>query len=152
MDLQSILGNVLKGNMSQTISDKTGLTESQVEAAVNAGLPMILGGMAKNAENKDGAESLDTALQEHTNSPVVNDPTKATSDSARADGGKILDHVFGTGKGSVSETIAKTIDADPKAVQSALTILAPIAIGYLAKHKMQNNLDAGGVADSLKKN
>lgn len=150
MDLQSILGSVLgNGSATQAISNKTGLSQDQVSQAISVGLPAILGGMAKNAQTADGANSLNSALNDHVNSPVVDDPSQATTDEVQTDGNNILSHVFGSGTDSISGTIADKIGADPKQVQAALAILAPIAIGYLAKHKSQNNLDATGVATSL---
>lgn len=152
MDLQSILGSMLSNsNTTKAISEKTGLDEDQVSQAISVGLPVILGGMAKNAQTSEGAASLDSALAQHIDSPVVDDPTKAASDEVAKDGNSILGHVFGTGTDSVSGTIAKKIGADPKKVQSALAILAPIAIGYLAKHKNEKKLDADGVATTLNK-
>lgn len=134
---------------TQAISDKTGLTQDQLSQAISVGLPAILGGMAKNAQTSDGAASLNSALDQHADSAVVTDPAKATDDAVQADGGNILSHVFGSGTGSIAGTIAEKINADPKQVQSALAILAPIAIGYLAKHRNDNKLDSTGVADSL---
>lgn len=152
MDLQSILSNVLSnGSATQAISDKTGLSQDQVSQAISVGLPVILGGMARNAQTSDGATSLNSALDQHTDSDVVADPTNATTTEAQGDGGNILSHVLGSDTGSVSATIADKIGADPEKVQSALAILAPIAIGYLAKHRNDNKLDTNGVADSLNK-
>lgn len=152
MDLSSVINSVL-GNQSTTnaIAEKTGLSQDQVNQAIAAGLPMIVAGMAKNAQSSDGANSLNSALDQHTDSPVVTDLSAATTDLAQADGGNILSHVFGSGTDSISGAIAEKIGADPKSVQSALAILAPIAIGYVAKHRNDKNLDAGGVADSLQK-
>lgn len=150
MDLQSILGSMLSnGGATKSISDKTGLSEEQVSQAISVGLPVILGGMAKNTQTSEGAVSLDGALAKHVDSPVVDDPTKAADDEVEKDGGSILCHVFGTDTDSISGTIAEKIGADPKKVQSALAILAPIAIGYLAKQKKEKNLDADGVATTL---
>ncbi len=150
MDVSSILNSVLgNNNATQAISQKTGLSQDQVSQMIATGLPVILGGMAKNAQTNDGATSLNDALDQHVDSPVVGDPAQAATDAATADGGNILSHVFGNGTGSISEVIANKIGVDPKQVQSALAILAPIAIGYLAKHKSQNKLDANGVATSL---
>ena len=151
MDLKSMLNDVLQNNVSQTIAEKTGLSVEQVNTAIAVGLPMILAGMAKNAQAKDGAASLDSALNDHTDDPVASDPASAAVDEKQSEGGKILDHVFGANTGDVVDTVAEKAGADRKSVLSALAVLAPIAIAYLARHKKEQNLDADGVADSLQK-
>ena len=151
MDLKSMLNDVLQNSVSKTIAEKTGLTVEQVNTAIAMGLPLIVAGMAKNTKNKDGAASLDGALDEHADDPVAADPSRAATDEAQRDGGKILDHVFGKETGTVVDSVVQRTGADRKSVLSALAVLAPIALAYLARHKKEQNLDKDSVADSLQK-
>lgn len=151
MDLKSILGNVMQNKMSQVIADKTGLSTAQVNSAIAVGLPMILAGMAKNASATDGAQSLNKALDQHVDSSVVEDPAQLASAETEKDGNKIINHVFGSNSGDIMEAIASKIGTDKQSIQRLMVILAPIAMAYLARQKKQDNLDADGVSDTLKK-
>ena len=152
MDLQAMIQDILSGNTGEKISQKTGLGQDQLSQVISLGLPMILGGMAKNTTTQEGADSLDTALaHDHQQSLVLNDPEAATSDTAELDGTKILGHVFGDDRPAVSSAVSEKTGIDAAKIMQVLALLAPLVMAYLAKKKTQENLDAGGLSDILTK-
>lgn len=152
MDLQSMLSEILNSNTKEKLSQKTGLDYDQLSQVINLGLPMILGGMAKNSANDDGAESLDSALtKDHVGSTVLQNPDEATADSKLQEGGKILEHVFGPSRSTVSTAVSQKTGIDSQKTMQVLAFLAPLVMAYLAKKKVSDGLDKGGLSDILTK-
>ena len=149
MDMQSILNSILSSGQADKISQKTGLSQDQLSQVIAAGLPMILGGMANNASSKNGAESLNNALDKHTNSPVLDDAEKAASDTAESEGGSILGHVFGDNKSAAADGVAKQTGVDSATVMKVMAMLAPLVMAYLAKQKSTSGFDARSLANIL---
>lgn len=150
MDIASILGQVVSGGISDNVAAKTGAKKQDVESVIAASLPMILGGLAKNASTSDGAQALDTAItNKHTSSTVLDDANAATSDETIADGQKALGHVFGGSEQSVARVVSKKTGVDTATVMKILAVLVPIALAYLGKQKNSKGLDAGGLASIL---
>ncbi len=111
------------------IAKKLGIDESVAKAAVAVAVPAIVGGLAANAKNEDGAKSLEKALGKHKNASTD------LKDVDSADGAKIVKHVFGDKKDKVVAAVAsKSGGPDIAAiVGEILPIIAPIVLAYLAK-------------------
>jgi hypothetical protein len=111
------------------IAKKLGIDESVAKAAVAVAVPAIVGGLAANAKNEDGAKSLEKALGKHKNASTD------LKDVDSADGAKIVKHVFGDKKDKVVAAVAsKSGGPDIGAiVGEILPIIAPIVLAYLAK-------------------
>jgi len=71
------------------------------------------------------------------------------SDDVRADGGKILGHVFGDKTRAVAQGIVAKSGLDVATVAKMLPALAPVVMGMLSKKKASGSLDAGGLAGML---
>lgn len=150
MDLQSIITRVAQGQLRYTIVQKTGLGVEQVDQAIALGLPMILGGLARNTAQPDGAKALDDALtRDHLDSEIVDQPGLATTDSATEDGEKIVSHVFGSQSDNILDEIASKVGTDRQTMLRMMAVLAPIVLAYLGRQKKDANLDADGVKDTL---
>jgi hypothetical protein len=145
----TLLDTILNSGASQKISQKTGLSEDQINQIINTGLPMIVGGMAKNTSSTSGAASLDKALAKHSDSTVLESANDATHSAVLAEGTKILDHVFGSGAASTTNTVAVKTGTNTAAAGQVMAMLAPMVMAYLSKQKTSQGLDAGGIADIL---
>lgn len=152
--LDDLLGQQQGGNVLGQIANSIGADQSLTSTAIQMALPAILGGLAKNASSPDGAESLNTALeQDHDGSLLDNlgsllgggqpEPTRQT------DGGGILGHIFGNSQGPVAEQISEKSGLDIGQVAKLLITLAPIVMSFLGKKKQEENLDAGGLSNWL---
>lgn len=147
-----MLKTILSGDATEKISQKAGVSQDQISQIINLGLPMILGGMAKNTTTDEGAKSLDDALsKDHMNSTVIDDANQATADEKIVEGNKILDHIFGSDQPAVSEAVSQKTGIDTQKILQVLAFLAPLVMAYLAKKKSSDNLDKGGLSDVLTK-
>lgn len=152
MDLQSLVNNLIKGNVATKIGEAIGTDQSTVEQVVEAGLPVILGQLGNNASTTEGAAQLDQAVQsDHTGGSLLESLGSLFSGGdTNSEGGKILDHVLGDNKSTASQEVSKQTGVDVATVAKILTFLAPLVMAYLGKKKTTDNLDASGLSDLLK--
>ncbi len=110
------------------IAKKLGIDENIAKAAVAVAVPAIVGGLAANASNADGAKKLESALGHHDKAVTSLDEVD------EADGEKIVKHVFGTKTGDVAAAAgAKAGGPDIGAiVAQVLPIIAPIVLSFVA--------------------
>jgi hypothetical protein len=111
------------------IAKQVGIDPSVASAAVAQILPTLVGGMAANAQDAKGAESLTKALSAHQGKL---DSRKKVTNIDTADGEKIVSHVFGSKKDEVVNAVsgAKGVGAD--IIAKILPIVAPIVLAWLA--------------------
>ena len=109
------------------IAEKLGISEKEAKSAVKTVLPTIVAGLQANASDKDGAASLEKALDKHK--------TKSTkvADVDEEDGQKIVNHVFGSKKEAVEEAAAGKADVTKDIIAKILPIVAPIVLAWLAQ-------------------
>lgn len=151
MDITSIISKVITGSTADSIGKATGTDQQTVESVIQAGLPVILGQMANNTANKDGAAALDTAVaKDHANGSLLESLSGLfTGGDTNTEGGKILEHVLGSNQTTATQSVAKKTGVDVATVAKILTFLAPLVMAYLGKKKATDNLDAGGLSDVL---
>lgn len=65
------------------------------------------------------------------------------------DGGKILEHIFGSNRPAVEQGISQKTGINLQKTGPLLALLAPIVMAYLGKEKRQANTNAGGLGDLL---
>lgn len=147
------MSNLVDGIMDQLgpagvaqIAKSLGVDEKVMGPAVAAAIPAILGGMANNARQPAGAESLSSALDEHN--PSIFDALGGLLGGG-GDGAAILGHVFGQRQSNVEQNLAGQSGLNLDIVMKLLPILAPLVMGYLSKEKQSRGLDAGGLGAVL---
>ena len=121
---------------------------------------MILGGLANNASDPNGAQSLNNALeQDYSNGGVLNNlgglgslifgGGQAAAPPREANGGGILGHIFGNNQGQVAQQVSQQTGMNVGQVAQILMMLAPIVMGYLGRQKQQQNVGADGLGGLL---
>ncbi len=136
------------------IAKKLGIDESVAKAAVAVAVPAIVGGLAANAKDEDGAKSLEKALGKHKNSST------SLKDVDAADGAKIVKHVFGDKQDKVVAAVASKSGGPDlgSIVAELLPIIAPIVLAYVAKQFLGGKSEpaaeepaesSGGIGDLL---
>jgi hypothetical protein len=130
------------------LSGQLGADSGATRNAVGAALPVILGALARNTKQQDGAAALDRALSKHDGSVLDNLDNFLDAPDTN-DGNGILRHVLGNKRGNVEAGVSKVSGMDAAMVTKLLPMLAPVVIGALGRQKRQQGLDAGGLAAML---
>lgn len=149
MNLQGILNENINQDTISSMSQMLGADENSVGTAVQAALPMIIGALARNSAQPEGAQALDTALAKDHDGGLLDNLMGYLGGASAGPGEGILGHVFGTRKPAIEQGISQQSGLDMATVGRLLMMLAPIVMAALGKAKRQQGLDANGVAEVL---
>jgi hypothetical protein len=160
LTLQDLLGSQQGSQAVDQISGQVGAEPSMVNTAIQAALPAILGGLARNASDPQGAQSLDQALSTDHDGSILNNlgglgglifgqQQQEAAPPREADAGGILGHILGGAQGQVAQDVSEKSGLQIGQVAQILMMLAPIVMGYLGRQKQEQNLDPGGLSNWL---
>lgn len=150
----------LQGNTLSQLSRQLGTDEATTKQAISMALPMLIGGLASEAETPTGAQSLDRALEEDHDGSVLDNvstlfgPTTGAADVAvpRAlDGEGILGHVFGGKREPVQQGIGRATGLNSHQVGRLMIMLAPLVMAYLGRRKRQTGATANDISAELQR-
>ena len=154
--LQDLLGPQQGSEAVDQISQTVGAEPSAVNSAIQAALPSILGGLASNASDPQGAQSLDQALEQDHDGSILGNlgglgglifGQQATP--RQADAGGILGHILGGSQGRVAQDVSQKTGLPSGQVAQILMMLAPIVMGYLGRQKREQGVGADGLGGLL---
>ena len=144
MSLMQMLQEQLSSQALGALQKQTGADGGQIQQAAMAALPMLLGGLAKNAESEDGAKSLWSALdKDHDGGMLDNLSDFFGSGQAQQQGKGILGHVLGGRQQQVEQVVAKASGMNAQGAGQTLAALAPVVMGMIGK--MQSQKQIGGL-------
>lgn len=151
MNLTGLLSDALSGETVGQISQAIGADESTTNNAIQAALPMLIGGLARNTQSEDGAASLLNALnKDHDGSVLDNLGGFLGGGAAASIGSAILGHVLGGRQGQVEQGISSASGLDMSKVGPLLAMLAPVVMGALGKaNQQQGGMDTSSLAGLL---
>lgn len=151
MNLTGLLSEALGGGTVSQISEAIGADEGTTSTAIQAALPMLLGGLERNAQSEDGAASLLNALnKDHDGSILDNLGPLIASAGAGSAGAGILGHIFGGRQPQVEQGISAASGLDMGKVAPLLMMLAPVVMGALGRSNQQSGgLDISSLAGLL---
>ena len=159
LSLQDLLGQQQGGEAVDQISQQVGAEPSMVNTAIQYALPAILGGLANNAADPQGAQSLDNALTNDHSGGILGNlgslggmifgGQRAAPPPRQADAGGILGHILGGSQGQVAQDVSQKSGLQMGQVAQILMMLAPIVMGYLGQQKQQQGVGADGLGGLL---
>lgn len=156
--LQDLLGPQQGNEALQEISNNVGAEPSAVSSAIQAALPTILGGLANNASTPQGAESLNTALEQDHDGSILDNlgglggmifGKQAGAPPRQADAGGILGHILGGNQAPVVQDASTQSGLGTGQVAQILMMLAPIVMGSLGRQKQEQGVGADGLGGIL---
>jgi hypothetical protein len=143
MGILDTVGQQLSGDTLKRISQQLGTDEGTAAKAVSVALPLLIGGLTRNASTPDGAAALDQALtRDHDASPLLNAPHEAITNPNAFNAGGILGHIFGQRQSPIQQGVAKASGIDLQSAGKVLMILAPIVMASLARARSAQGANA----------
>ncbi len=140
----------------QQLSGALGADPGATSNAISLALPALLGGLAQNASQPEGAVALDNALNQHDGSILDNLGGMLGGGDSRAGGGPlgsiggaILGHIFGGRRNTVEEGVGNASGLNAAQVAQLMAMLAPIVMGVLGRMKQKKGLDANRLPEVL---
>lgn len=136
--LEDLAGAIGGENIGQ-LASMFGTDNDVMGRAVASALPALLGGLARNAREPQGARALNEALAKNHNGSILDSLGSIFGGSpwaqqqASRDGENILGHVFGNQRPRVEQQVQQTSGMSSALVRQLLPILAPIVLGYIGK-------------------
>lgn len=138
--------DLLTGNVGNQVAseaeNKFGISKNQVIALLAVAVPLVISYLKNKAQDSKEAESLNNALDKDHDGSILNDPAQAMS--RQAEGGSILDHIFGGQKATVENQLSQNTGISMDKIGPILAMLAPIIMGYIGKEKKSNGVTTGG--------
>ncbi|NRB49774.1 MAG: DUF937 domain-containing protein [Saprospiraceae bacterium] len=158
MDIMNLLQGQLSEGVLDQLTQQIGASDKKQTAAATAGIMnTLVGALAKNASNPEGAQSLSNALDRDHDGSVLDNVMdmftgggQAPQQNNRAlNGAGILNHILGDRQGGAIDMISQLSGLDSGKTGNLMTMLAPMLMGALGKQKRQQGLDVGGLANLL---
>jgi hypothetical protein len=145
--LIDIWGNIGEDTILE-VGKNAGLSESVSKNFSENAMEMLLGGLAKNIQNKSEGEKVLSILK---NDHIHNLEKKGEILSGVMDkeGNGILSHIFLDKKEEVFKQLAKKNGTDRESAKSLMEVLAPLFMGGLAKTVEKTNMDSDVLARVL---
>jgi hypothetical protein len=145
MSLLQLLQQQLGGQTVNQISQKIGADPGTTSNAIDAALPLLLSAVARNAGNRDQAQSLSRAVSQDHDGSILDDVPGYLSHAESGPGAGILRHVLGGKQASVQNGLSQATGLDAGKTGQLLTMLAPLVMGALGRAKRENQLDDEGL-------
>lgn len=140
------------GGHTDQIAEMLGADSGSTAKAIQAAIPMLVTGMAKNAQQPGGADALHSALGQHDGSildSALNVFSELQAGQGGGIGGSILGHILGNNRGAAEQKLAQASGLDLSQIARLLPLLAPLVLAVLGKAKNTQGLDTGGLTDLL---
>ena len=152
MDISELLNSSIGQSIVQNVAGKLGMNPNEASSAVKTAIPTILAGMTRNAQSKEGAESLNRAIESKHDGSLLEDLSgmlQGHTQELQKDGDGILGHIFGNKRSVVEQNISQKTGVSNDKIGPLLSTLAPIVMAYLGKEKKQSNAGAGDLNSLL---
>lgn len=155
----------LQGAPMQQMAQQLGASSQQIQSAVSAALPLLLGALGQNAAQPQGAAALFNALErDHGQATpqglgglgdllgaVLGGVSAAPGRGAGGglgDGAAILGHILGGNRQQAESQLGQATGLGNGAGQ-LLAMLAPMVMAYLANRVKAGNMDASALGQTL---
>ncbi|MEM7092781.1 MAG: DUF937 domain-containing protein [Actinomycetota bacterium] len=136
--LEEIAG-ALGGDTLGQLAGVLGADNDAVGRGVAAALPAILGGLARNSREGDGASAIANAVGKDHDGSILDSlgmifgGSPWAQQQATRHGERILGHVFGDRRPRVEQQVEASSGLSSGLVSKLLPLLAPIVMGYIGK-------------------
>lgn len=164
--IQDLIQSQLTPDKINQISSAIGADPATTQQAVNAAVPMMMGGMAQHAASPAGASAIESAAGQHAG---MLDGIGGMLGGAGLDGvlgglggmlggaggsggvGGILGSILGSSHSQVQDGVTQASGLDRQKTAKLLMMLAPIVLAAIAHHKQTTNATATQIGSDLQR-
>lgn len=152
-NLMESLSGVFNNELISKAASSLGESEGGITKLLGAGIPTVLSGILRNSGADSGANVLNLAKQA-VGTGVLDNAGGIFSGSSNSaglleKGSGFLSGLFGSKVGALTSLISSFAGVKQSSVGSMLSAVAPLALGYIGKHALSNNLSGGGITSWL---
>lgn len=127
--LSLLLTSLLTKEALSTISAKTGISKDVLKKLLPLAIPILIRYLTKNAASSGGAQSLFSALGQHSSRRTM---AQQIEEGDEEDGGKIIRHILGNDRDEVAAQLAKRSGIGSDQVMRILALIAPAILSGLS--------------------
>ncbi len=146
-DLTDQVLSHLDSSSINAIAAKLGVDPAQAEAAIQQAVPLVVGGLAKNASTDAGADALHNAVSDHAGTDIGSILGSVLGGGGA--GGSILGHVFGNRQDQATQNLGQASGIGSQNAGQLLAMLAPVIMGVLGNTAQKQGMNAGGLGGML---
>lgn len=147
--MAELMDELLQGGTLDQISGRIGADPGKTRQAIQQALPMLLGGLERNAATPRGAQSLQQALASDNHASVLDDLSGYLSGARQdraTDGAGILQHILGDRQEPAARALSAKSGLGSGSIMQLLVTLAPLVMGMLGKQSGSGGLpDLGSI-------
>jgi len=144
-----MLSTHLDDNALGQIGSRLGADNAATSKGIAAAIPLLLGALAHNATQGDGAQRINDAIARDHDGSVLNDVAGTLRSAPLDRGDAILGHVLGGQRDVAEQAVAQASGLDISKAGPLLAMLAPLVMGALGRARQEHGLDAQGLAGLL---
>jgi hypothetical protein len=161
--IQDVIQQQLSPGMIDQISAAIGADPGTTRQAVDAAVPMLMGGMAAHASTPAGAQTIEAAAVHHEGMlDGLGGMLGGTGGLGGilgglggmlggAAGGGVLGDILGSNHSDVQDGVAQASGLDRARASKLLMILAPIVLAAIARHRSQPGASATQITTDLQR-
>lgn len=147
MNLESIVKGYITNAIAEKVGETLGLSASTSKMLAAKVVPLILGGMAKNAtQDKSAAAGLFGAITKDHDGSIFRNLENLINDPKALKGDKILSHVLGKKEGRIEKALAADSGVKKAQATDFMQMMAPLVMGALGKEQTKDNLESTHLA------
>jgi len=153
MDL--VKSAISSSGVADQIGSAVGLEKSKTNSAIEAAIPVLLGGLMKKASTPSGATELSNFFKKQDAEPSILDNlgslvSGGASSKLLGMGSSLLPMLLGSSQASIVSVLMKLLGIGDKGVLGLLGSLAPIVMGVVGKQaKSAGGFDPGVLTNLL---
>lgn len=138
--------DLITGNAGDQVAsqaeNKFGVSKNQIIALLAVAAPLVISYLRNKSQDANEAEALNNALDRDHDGSILDNP--AMVEQRQAEGGSILDHIFGGQKSQVENSLSEQTGISMNKIGPILGMLAPLIMGYIGREKANNGVNSGG--------
>ncbi|MUP45821.1 DUF937 domain-containing protein [Gramella sp. BOM4] len=135
----------------ESVSGKTSEKKDAVKSALAMAFPLLLSAMKRNLESKEGAASLQAALEnEKHNGSLLENSSNLDPDYLQNEGEKIVNHILGAQKrDQLSSSLSPALNMKQENLARIIQMAAPVLLSILGSQQRKDRVQQEGLGDLL---